>query len=93
MRICVETARGYGGVEVPRRFRLDDREVGVVENLDQWHGPDYRYFKITGSDGNLYILRHDEPRGEWDLTLFQRGQLQAGQSAPGANGENTGGPP
>jgi hypothetical protein len=69
---------GDGGIEAPRRFRLDSREVDVVENLDQWHGPDYRYFKVTGSDGNLYILRYDEVRGEWELTLFQRGQQQAG---------------
>jgi hypothetical protein len=29
------------------------------------------YFKFKGNDGNLYILRLDEDRVEWDLTLFQ----------------------
>jgi len=33
--------------------------------------PDYWYFKIKGNDGNLYILRFDEGRVEWELTMFQ----------------------
>jgi hypothetical protein len=37
----------------------------------QWHGADYRYFKVKGDDGNFYILRFDEARSEWDLTMFQ----------------------
>ena len=71
MRIQVESNRGYGGGEVPSRFRLDGREVEVMENVDQWHGPDYCYFKVKGDDGNLYILRFDEGRAEWELTMFQ----------------------
>ncbi len=77
MRVWVETDVGYVGVEMPRRFRFDDREIGVVENLDQWHGPDYRYFKLRGDDGNLYILRFDEVRVEWELTMFQNPRSQA----------------
>ena len=30
-----------------------------------------RYFKLMGDDGNLYILRLDEGRSEWELILFQ----------------------
>ena len=62
---------------MPRRFRLDGREVEVVDNIDQWHGPDYRYFKVRGDDGNLYILRLDEFRAEWELIMFQSAQSQA----------------
>ena len=34
-------------------------------------GPDYRYIKVRGYDG-LYILRFDETRAEWHLTMFKR---------------------
>ena len=44
----------------------------VAEVLDQWLAPDHRYFKVLGSDGALYILRHDSESGLWDLTLYQR---------------------
>ena len=71
MRIQVESNPSYLGVEVPSRFRLDGREVEVMENVDQWHGADYRYFKVKGDDGNLYILRFDEWHAEWELTMFQ----------------------
>ena len=74
MRVMVETHSGYGGVEMPRRFRFDGREIEVAENIDQWPGPDYRYFEVKDSDGNRYILRHDEVRAEWELTMFQSGQ-------------------
>jgi hypothetical protein len=77
MRIEVESYAGYGGIEMPRRFRLDGRDVEVIENVDQWHGPDYRYFKVKGEDGNVYILRLDEGCSEWELTMFQSPAAEA----------------
>jgi hypothetical protein len=71
MLVSVETSAGHGGVEMPRRFRLDGRKVEVTDNLDQWHGAQDRYFKLMGDDGNLYILRLDEGRAEWELIMFQ----------------------
>jgi hypothetical protein len=71
MRVPVECIADYRGVEMPRRFHLGGREVEIVESDDQWHGADYRYFKVKGDDGNVYILRFDEPRSEWELTMFQ----------------------
>ena len=82
MRVRVETYAGYGGVEMPRRFCFDERCIEVAENLDQWHGPDYRYFKVRGDDGNLYILRFDDMRAEWDLTLFQSGRAEESPVPP-----------
>ena len=55
-------------------LRFDGREIEVAENIDQWPGPDYRYFEVKDSYGNRYILRHDEVRAEWELTMFQSGQ-------------------
>jgi hypothetical protein len=71
MRVHVECVADYRGVEMPRRFHLGRRKVEIVESDDQWHGADYRYFKVKGDDGDVYILRFDQPSSEWDLTMFQ----------------------
>jgi hypothetical protein len=76
MQINVEMHSGYGDFQVPRRFWLDGREVKVSDNLDQWHGADYRYFKLKGDDGNLYILRLDQIELEWELIVFQARNLE-----------------
>jgi hypothetical protein len=83
MRIWVETYAGHGGVEMVRRFRLNAREIEVIDNLDQWHGPHDRYFKVKGDDGHLYILRLDESRKEWELTMFQSAPSEAVQPISG----------
>lgn len=74
MLVQVETYVDEGGAEKLRRFRLDSRVVEVGDNIDQWHGTDYRYVKIRGCDGDVYILRHNEIRAEWELTMYQRSQ-------------------
>jgi len=61
---------------MPKRFRLNGRKVEIAENIDVWHGPNYRYLKVKGGDGNLYILRFDEGRAEWELTMFQTPQAE-----------------
>ncbi len=66
-----------------KRFHLDGRRIDVIENLDRWLGPDYAYFKIMGDDGNLYILRLDEARDAWELTMFQRRPAEDSAAAPG----------
>jgi hypothetical protein len=68
MRVQVESVADSRGVEMPRRFHLRGRKVEIVEGDDQWHGADYRYFKVKGDDGNVYILRFDEPSSEWEPT-------------------------
>ncbi len=73
MRIQVEqhfTDRG-----MPRRLLFDGHRVDVLETLDQWCGPDYRYIKVRGPDG-LYILRFDETRAKWHLTMFKRARAE-----------------
>lgn len=77
MQIHVETYTGHSGVEMPRRFRLDGREIEVTDNLDQWPGADCRYFKVRGGDGNLYVLRLNESQRKWELILFQSAQSEA----------------
>ncbi len=76
MRVEVESYAGYRGAEMLRRVRMDGRDIEIAENIDQWHGAGYRYHKVKGQDGNLYILRRDEGRAEWELTMFQRPEAQ-----------------
>ena len=71
MQVRVETYVDQDGVEKVRRIRFDNRQIEIAENIDQWHGLDYRYFKVRGSDGNLYMLRHNEIRATWELTMYE----------------------
>lgn len=73
MKIQVECCAGYRGEEEPRAFSLGERRLQVVSLLDRWLAPEHRYFKVAASDGNTYILRHDETRAEWELGAFRQG--------------------
>jgi Ser/Thr protein kinase RdoA (MazF antagonist) len=44
----------------------------------------YRYFKVKGDDGNLYVLRLDEDQAE-DLIMFQSAERQALAAHPHAS--------
>lgn len=79
MQIDVDTCVGFRGLEMPRGFHLRGRYVEVVEVVDQWHGPGYRYVKVEGADDGLYILRFDHLRAQWTLTLFKSPRAQAMQ--------------
>ncbi len=71
MHITVECGADRHGMRSPRRFSLDGRDVDVAEVLDRWNGFDHIYFKVRGDDSNLYILRLDESRDSWELTMFE----------------------
>ena len=68
--VDVECHAGYRGEETPRRFRLGERQVEISEVVDSWLAPNHRYFKVHADDDKLYILRHDERAGEWEMTAF-----------------------
>lgn len=74
MPIRVECYAGHRGEQTPQRVFFGERRVEIVDVVDRWIGPDYRYFRVTGDDGATYILRHDETRAEWELTMFDRAQ-------------------
>jgi len=76
MHVEVETDEALG-LSIPRKFHFNWRAIEVVEILDQWFGADHRYCKLKGSDGALYILRLDENRYEWSLTMFASQEAQA----------------
>ena len=82
MRVQVE-AHADGVGTTPRSLYWDQRRLGIADIIDQWYGPDYRYVKIKGDDGGVYILRFDEIRNEWAMIMFAsaRGQALAMQAA------------
>jgi hypothetical protein len=71
LSIRVECYAGHRGEQTPRMLILGNRDVVVAEVLDAWLAPDYRYFKLRGSDGDTYLVRHDERSDTWELTMFR----------------------
>jgi hypothetical protein len=61
----------------PTSLSWNKRPIGIVEIMDQWYGPDYRYVKVKGDNGAVYILRFDELRSEWALIMFASHRLQS----------------
>jgi hypothetical protein len=70
--IKVECYAGYISDQRPLRFILGERILEVKEVEDQWYSPSSRHFKVRASDGNVYILRHDEEQDRWSLDAFRR---------------------
>jgi hypothetical protein len=77
MEIDVDTYLGHRGMVMPQGFELGVRHVEVVDTIDQWFGPDYRYIKVKGDDGGLYILRVHDAHLTWQLTMFASVRAQA----------------
>ena len=90
MQVQVETYVDDGGAEKFRRFHFDGRLVEIVDNIDQWHGADYRYVKVKDSDGDIYILRHNEIGDVWELTMYQRSRSQLRPRSIQSAGPNRG---
>lgn len=69
--IRVECYAGYRADQHPLRFQLRGRlfEVELVE--DRWYAPEATYFRVLASDGNFYVLRHDERLDAWTLDAFR----------------------
>jgi hypothetical protein len=67
MELIVECYAGYRGEETPRRLLFGQRKIEVAEVIDRWLEPDYRYFKLMGDNGKVYLVRHDETAQRWEL--------------------------
>ena len=73
MTIRVECYAGYRGEQEPRAFTIGERRLEVRDVQDRWAGPGYRYFRVEASDGDVYVLRHDEMARAWTLGAYRRG--------------------
>lgn len=69
--IHVECYSGYRGEERPLRFVLRGRAFDVQELDGRWYSPDASYFRVLATDGNYYVLRHDEAQDFWTLDAFR----------------------
>jgi len=67
----VETYSGYKADERPVAFWLRERRIAVREILDRWLGEDHAYFKLTGDDGAVYVIRQDRSSDAWELILME----------------------
>jgi hypothetical protein len=72
--IHVECYAGQKADETPRRIRLDEEWIEVVEVLDRWYQveslpewPRANYFKVVGPDDHQYLLKHDLETDVWYL--------------------------
>jgi hypothetical protein len=74
--IKVECYAGYKAEERPLRFRLGEGVLEVEEVEDQWYGPSAHYFRVRTSDGNVYVLCHDEETDCWSLSAFRKAQFR-----------------
>jgi hypothetical protein len=70
--IKVECYAGYKSEERPVRFALGEWTLKVEEVEDQWYSPSSRYFRVRASDGNVYVLCHDEEKDCWSLSAFRK---------------------
>ncbi len=69
--LTVDTYSGYKADERPVALRLQGRRIAVREILDRWYGEDHAYFKLTGEDGMVYIIRLDRSSDTWELVLTE----------------------
>jgi hypothetical protein len=72
MALRVESSAGPSGEPEPSVVWFGARRVGVRAVVDRWFGPATRWFRIDGDDGQLYVVRHDETSGAWELAALTR---------------------
>lgn len=71
MNVEIDEYTELAGFHVPARFRIGNRAVEAAGLVDQWYGSDYRYVMLTDCQGNGYLLRLDETRAAWELTMYR----------------------
>jgi hypothetical protein len=72
LEVAVVSGIAPTGEREPVEMVLGRRRVAVQSILDRWFGAGYRYFKLLGDDGAIYIVRHEEARNVWEITFFKR---------------------
>jgi hypothetical protein len=71
MAIRVECYAGYRGEQEPLAFWLGERRLVVRAVVDRWFAPTQRWFKVDAHDGNMYVLRHEETSGDWEIAAYR----------------------
>ena len=71
--IKVDCYAGFRAAQRPLRFTLGGNVFTVEEVEDQWYSPSAMHFRVRASDGNTYVLRHDENADCWTIDAFRAG--------------------
>jgi len=74
--VDVKTYDGAKKAERPIRFQFQGKTHAVVEILDRWYEgspvagrPNYTYFKVLTSEGEIYILRYNQRYEVWSVLI------------------------
>ena len=67
----VECYAGYKGDQRPTRFTLRGRQFEITDVEDQWYSPGAIYFRVHVSEGDVFVLRHDEGQDIWRVDAFR----------------------
>jgi hypothetical protein len=71
MLVRVESYSGYRADERPVRFVMSGCAYEVIEVEDRWYSPHATFSRVVASDGNRYVICHDEELDLWSLEAFR----------------------
>ncbi|HYL83439.1 MAG TPA: hypothetical protein VE263_04335 [Candidatus Angelobacter sp.] len=71
--IRVECYSGYKADERPVRLHLGGRALEIAAVEDRWYSPGATYFRVLTSDGDRYVLCHEEAQDQWSLAGYRVG--------------------
>ncbi|HEY2864652.1 MAG TPA: hypothetical protein VGK37_13625 [Casimicrobiaceae bacterium] len=77
MPIRVSCYAGYRSEQEPLAFWCGERRLEVRAIVDRWFAPTQRWFKVDADDGDVYVLRHDEASGDWEIAAFTASRQRA----------------
>lgn len=80
--VQVECYSGFKADERPVRFVLVGRTFEVSSVEDKWYSPGETYFRVLASDGNHYVLRHEEAQDVWTLAGFRSARAEQAPMPP-----------
>jgi hypothetical protein len=60
---------------IPRTLYWGKRRIEIIEIIDQWYGPGYRYVKVKAHNSSMYILCFDEISHSWELIMFSSARV------------------
>lgn len=69
--VRVECYSGYKADERPMKLHLGARALEIAEVEDRWYSPGATYFRVLTSDGDRYLLRHEEAQDVWSLVGYR----------------------
>jgi hypothetical protein len=69
--VRVECYSGYKADESPRKLILAARTLDIVAVEDRWYSPGETYFRVSVTDGDRYVLRHQEAQDVWSLVGYR----------------------